>query len=124
MFFTPATPAALIFVVLLVGGFFRSLTFTSVNALAFADLDQRQMSQASGFAAVAQQLSLSVGVGIAAMILNAVTPGVEPPRAGDFVVPFAVIGAIVALSALQFARLSPDAGNEVANRKPAPAPGE
>jgi EmrB/QacA subfamily drug resistance transporter len=124
MFFTPATPAALIFIVLLVGGFFRSLTFTSVNALAFADLDQRQMSQASGFAAVAQQLSLSVGVGIAAMILNAVTPGFEPPRADDFVIPFAVIGAIVAVSALQFARLSPEAGDAVANRKPAAAPRE
>jgi hypothetical protein len=40
MFFTPGTPAALIFVVLLTGGFFRSLTFTALNTIAYADLEQ------------------------------------------------------------------------------------
>ena len=40
--FTPATPILLITVLLLVGGFFRSLQFTSVNALAFADVPRER----------------------------------------------------------------------------------
>src|SRR3712207_231201 len=45
--FTPATPAWAIFLVLLVGGFFRSLTFTALNTIAFADLEPPRMSQAT-----------------------------------------------------------------------------
>ncbi len=123
MFFTPRTPAALIFAVLLVGGFVRSMAFTALNALSFADLDQRQMSQASAFAAVGQQLSLSAGVGIAATMLNAVTPHGTPPEAADFIIPFAVVAALVAASAAQFVGLSPEAGNEMANRAPKPQAG-
>jgi hypothetical protein len=119
--FTPATPAIVIFLVLLIGGFFRSLTFTALNSLAFADLDGPRMSQATGFWAVAQQLSLSIGVGLAAMVLNLVRPERAPPSAEDFVIPFAVIGLVVALSAIQFATLSPNAGSAVTARGPAVA---
>jgi hypothetical protein len=49
-----------------------------------------------------------------------VKPAGEPLSAGDFVVPFGIITAIVALSAVQFATLSPDAGNEISNRKKRP----
>ncbi len=64
-FFTAATPHVLIFAVLLAGGFFRSLEFTAVNALAYADIQQAQMSRATSFASVMQQVSLSLGVAIA-----------------------------------------------------------
>jgi hypothetical protein len=120
MFFTSATSAAVIFAVLLVGGFFRSLTFTALGAICYADIDQRQMSAATGFSAVVQQLSPSLGVGLAAMILGIVKPPGEALSAGDFVVPFGIITAIVALSAVQFAALSPDAGNEISSRKKRP----
>jgi EmrB/QacA subfamily drug resistance transporter len=122
MLFTPATPAWVIFVVLLVGGFFRSLTFTALNTLVFADIEQRRMSQAAGFSAVVQQLSLAMGVGLGAMLLNLARAGQEP-RPEDFLAPFAVIGLIVAISAVQFTRLSPDAGNAVSQGRPiAPGP--
>ncbi len=64
--FRPSTPHLVIIAVLLAGGFFRSLQFTSLNALAFADVDNRAMSRATSFSAVAQQLSLSVGVSVGA----------------------------------------------------------
>jgi len=35
--FTPTTPHAVIILILVIGGFFRSLQFTSLNGLAFAD---------------------------------------------------------------------------------------
>ncbi len=36
--FSPAMPFALIIGILLVGGFFRSLEFTSIGTIAYADL--------------------------------------------------------------------------------------
>ena len=59
--FTATTPWWLMFVLLLGGGFFRSLEFTSINAIAYADIDSAAMSQATSFASVVQQLSLSTG---------------------------------------------------------------
>ncbi len=58
-FFTPATPIILMMGILLVGGFVRSLEFTSLNAIAYAEIDGAAMSRATSFSAVAQQLSLS-----------------------------------------------------------------
>ncbi|HEX5078082.1 MAG TPA: MFS transporter, partial [Geminicoccaceae bacterium] len=61
--FEPATPHLVIFGVLLVGGFFRSLQFTAINTLSYADIERAQMSRATSFASMMQQLSLSIGVG-------------------------------------------------------------
>ena len=49
------------------GGFIRSLQFTGLNALAYADIGEAEMSGASTFSAMMQQFSLSVGAGTAAM---------------------------------------------------------
>ncbi len=43
-FFTAATPLTLIFVLLLIAGFFMSLQFTATQAIAYADVQQPQMS--------------------------------------------------------------------------------
>ena len=59
--FTATTPHAIIVTVLLVAGFFRSLQFTSLNALGYADVQTDQMSRATSFVAVIQQLALSSG---------------------------------------------------------------
>lgn len=68
--FTPATPHLLISGILFVGGFFASLHFTALNALAYADLEQHDMSRASTLASMMQQLSLSLGVGFSALIVG------------------------------------------------------
>ena len=56
--------------VLIVGGFFRSLEFTSLNTIAYADVDNRRMSRATSLVAVAQQVSISVGVAIGALAVD------------------------------------------------------
>ena len=68
--FRPDTPGPLILAMLLAGGFFRSLQFTGINTLTMSDVPQPRMSHASSFSSIAQQLSLSVGVGIGAMVLH------------------------------------------------------
>lgn len=50
------------------------------------------------------------------MVLNLARTEGALPGAEDFAIPFAVVAGMVALSAVQFASLSPEAGNEVAGR--------
>src|SRR5690606_20260598 len=70
--FRPDTPYIVIVLVLLAGGFFRALQFTSLNSLAFADIGPNLMSHATGFTSVAQQLSVTAGVAIGALTLEVV----------------------------------------------------
>lgn len=116
--FQADTPVWAMIAVLLTGGFFRSLQFTAVNALTYADLDSAQMSRASSFAATAQQLGISLGVACAAMTLNlsmTLRGGVEADRI-DVMWGFAVIALIVAASALSFRRLPARAGSQLRAR--------
>jgi len=121
--FTAATPHLLIFAVLLIGGFFRSLQFTSLNAIAYADVPQIAMSRASSFSSVSQQLSGSVGIAFAALVLQ----GMQTLRldhvieVGDFKVAFVLVALLSASSLLMNIRLPRDAGNEVSGYVPAPA---
>ncbi|MBV8474565.1 MAG: DHA2 family efflux MFS transporter permease subunit, partial [Hyphomicrobiales bacterium] len=64
--FTGQTPHWVMLAALLAGGFFRSLEFTALNAIIYADINQARMSRATSFASVAQQMSGAVGVAVAA----------------------------------------------------------
>jgi MFS family permease len=120
--FTQATPAAIMVLVLLVGGFFRSLQFTSINTIAYAEIDSRRISRATALVSVGQQLSLSSGVAIGALAVELTFQfkGEAELSAADFPPAFLMVAAISAVSALIFTRLSPDAGAELANRLPNP----
>ena len=111
--FTPATPELVIWVLLLLGGFFRSLQFTSVNALAYADIDTAAMSRATSFASVAQQLSLSTGVaaGAGAIELSQWWHADASLASRDFSVAFVAVAIVSATASLVFARLPVGAGD-------------
>ena len=83
--------------------------------MGFADVTTAQMSQATSLTGTAQQLSLSVGVGIAAQLLQASQwlRGAERLAPIDFSVTFWVVALIAATSGLIFARLAADAGSSV-----------
>jgi EmrB/QacA subfamily drug resistance transporter len=119
--FQPSTPHWLIMAVLAVGGFFRSLQFTSLNGMAYADIDAAQMSRASTTASMAQQLVQSVGVGLAAMLLHFLTVWRGEPQitAGTVGPAFAIMGAITLVSLAWFLRLPADAGDELNGRRQA-----
>jgi EmrB/QacA subfamily drug resistance transporter len=116
--FMPTTPHVLMLAVLLMGGFFRSLQFTSLNAITYAQVDRPRMSAATSLSAMMQQLSLSIGVGVGALTLHYTLAATDRslPAAGDFALVFGVVGASGALSALAFLRLPHDAGSEVSGR--------
>ena len=70
------------------------------------------MSRASSFAAMTQQLSVSLGVGIAAGTLNVsmALRGGGSLAVADVVAGFIVIGLLCALAAIMFRRLPEHAG--------------
>jgi MFS family permease len=122
--FTAETPHLVILAVLLVGGFLRSLMFTSLNALSYADIEPPAMSRATAFSAVVQQFSLAAGVAFAAMVieLSQAARGTEELVTADFATGFLAVAALSATSALLFLALRRDAGSEVSGHAVATAP--
>lgn len=113
--FKAHTPIWLIMAILVAGGFFRSLQFTAVNTLTFADLDARAMSRASSFSAMAQQLGISLGVATAAVTMNLSMHwrGASDLALTDVIWGFIVIGSVTALSVFSFLRLPSNAGDDL-----------
>ncbi|MCS0496315.1 MFS transporter [Ancylobacter sp. MQZ15Z-1] len=129
--FRPDMPYPLLVGMLLMGGFFRSLQFTSTNALSYADISNEAMSRATSFASVAQQVAISTGVAVGALVLDTMRSwrGDGTIQLGDFSVAFAVVGLIAVCSVFFFVRLPADAGAALARRRvkpavPAEPPGE
>ena len=129
--FTPSTPHWLIFAALVAGGFFRSLEFTALNAISYADIDPPQMSRATSFASVSQQMSGAIGVAVAAVCIQTIQFGFGDHEllARDLSTAFILVAIISSLSTLIFARLKPDAGASVSGKmapteEAAPAPAE
>ncbi|WP_135465686.1 MDR family MFS transporter [Crenalkalicoccus roseus] len=117
--FSAAWPLPAIFAVLALGGLFRSLQFTALNTLAFADVPQQRLSAATSFFGTLQQLSPALGVVLATATLeaSAALAGRHALSVGDFAAGFLVGGALVAASAPFFARLPPDTGAAVSGHR-------
>jgi EmrB/QacA subfamily drug resistance transporter len=117
-FFTPTTPVVVMLALLLFGGFFRSLQFTSLNVIAYADIEPAMVSRATSFSSVAQQLSLSVGVAFSAAVLEMLRRlhGETQVAAADFRWAFLAVAFVSALSLVSFLRLPADAGAALAGR--------
>ncbi len=122
--FRPATPVAIIVGLLLLGGLFRSLQFTAINGLAYADIEAPALSRASTLWSVAHQVTQSLGVALAAGLVEAFrTPG--RALAWQDVSPvFAIIAGVSLTSIMVFARLSPRAGHDIALSREADVQGE
>ena len=121
-FFGPTTPHLIILAILLMGGFFRSLQFTSLNTLAYADISDEAMSRATTLASVAQQLSLTFGVGLGALVLHATLVLGHRQALGprDFAPAYFVIAAVSLLSLFFFLPLPASAGAEISGRRAEP----
>jgi EmrB/QacA subfamily drug resistance transporter len=117
--FRSTTPHYVIVFALLTGGFFRSLQFTALGTLAYADVPNPMMSGASTLSSMAQQLFLSLGVALGAMLLHISlgTRGAAHLSAHDFTPAFVVMGVLAMLSSLLFLPLEYHAGDEVSGRR-------
>ena len=116
--FRPSWPHWAIMAVLGVGGFFRSLQFTALNGMAYADIDQNQMSRSTTTSSMVQQLVQAIGIGLSASLLSLLmklngatrmTPEVVAPA-------FVILGLVTMVSIFWFVRLPADAGDEMNGR--------
>ncbi len=117
--FRPTTPHFLIVAALLSGGFFRSLQFTALGTLAYADVPNSMMSSASTLSSMAQQLFLSLGVALGAMLLHLSlrASGSAHLSTHDFTPAFVVMGVLALMSSLLFIPLEYHAGDEVSGHQ-------
>ncbi|ONG58977.1 MFS transporter [Pseudoroseomonas deserti] len=116
--FRPGWPMAAVFVVLLLGGLFRSLHFTTLNTLAYADVPQEKLSAATSLYSTAQQLPLALGVVVAsaALQLSVAAGGRAVAAMPDFTAAF-LTGALLTLLAAPLAmRLPKEAGEGIVQR--------
>jgi len=118
--FTAATPHLAIAAVLLLSGCLRSLQFTSLQAISFADIAPPDISQAAGITSMSQRLAQSLGIAAGAYLLqwSSDLQGHATIVAADFWPAF-VGAALLALAApLLHLRLAPDAGMSVSGHRP------
>jgi EmrB/QacA subfamily drug resistance transporter len=115
---SPALPVAVVYCALFVAGLTRSMHFTSVNTLAFADIPAHVRPGATTLAAMAQQAAGAVGVAVAALALGLF----QTLRAGgelalsDFQNALFSAAGLMAVAVLWSLRLPPDAGAELSRR--------
>jgi MFS family permease len=117
--FTASTPLLLIMIILVVGGFFRSLQFTAINTVAYAEVEPAQMSRATTLVSVNQQLAISAGVAVGAFSVETtmLLHHVSELSAADFAPAFIVVAIISAVSTWFFYQMPDDAGHEISGRK-------
>lgn len=115
-FFTPATPVALMAAVLFASGLFRSLGYTAVNTLSYADIPPARMSRASSFAGTVDRVSVAAGVSSGAILLQLLTSGAGAPSIGTFQSAFVAVAGLMVLAWLPCLQLAPDAGSELSGR--------
>lgn len=113
----PGTPAALIVLLALTMGFFNSLQYTSMNSMAYADIDAADSSMASTIASSLQQMSMSFGLACGSLIAGWHLGGL--PQTDQAAVTtalhhaFLTVGGLTMLSSLSFWSLHPRDGESV-----------
>jgi MFS family permease len=117
--FTPAMSYIVMLGILLVGGISRSMQFTALNSIAYADVSKAQVSKANGVYTVAQQLSLALGVAVAATVLDVsqALRGSQVLGLADFAAAFFVVAAGGLVSILVFTKLPANAGASLTGRE-------
>ncbi len=117
-FISPLSQVGLLMLVLFIGGFTRSTFFTGANAFGYSDISNEEAGQATAVAAVSQQVSFALGVALAGSLLEISTfvRGAELELV-DFRFALVVVGAVAAVAAIPFLRLSARAGANVSGYK-------
>jgi MFS family permease len=116
---TPETPKVLIVPLLFVSGLARSMQFTTLNTLAFADVPQPRMSGANTLFSMLNQMASGLGIAIGAIALRLaglMHPAVDAVTTRDFQIAFSVVAVLAIAALVDFLRLAPDAADALRKR--------
>ena len=119
---TPQTPVWAIMLILYLGGMFRSIQFTGVSTLAFADVPAAQMSDANTLFSTASQLAVGLGITLGAIGIRlgeqvgdwlhlSTLPGIS------FRLSFVFIAVICLVGMIDSLHLAKTAGSSVSEKK-------
>ena len=111
---TPATPVVLLLLVLYVHGAGRSMEFTAIGTLSYAEIPEARLSRANGFLSAVVQLGMGLGVPLGAISLRMMArlhgDSLSMPALRDFHGAI-LVGAVLALGPVVNAwGLAEDAG--------------
>ncbi|MBG9390673.1 MFS transporter [Caenimonas aquaedulcis] len=108
-FFTPETPHALLFVVLLFAGMSNAMTLVVLATIGYNEIPRNRMGHATALGTMAQQVSVAFGVTLAASLVELAhyfhggAPGVL--AAADFRPALIAVAMLPFMSAIAFLRL-------------------
>ncbi|CAG9232513.1 EmrB/QacA subfamily drug resistance transporter [Paraburkholderia tropica] len=115
---TPGVPLAIVLIVVFIYGVTRSMQFSTLATLAYADVAQPQMSAASTLWSAASQMTNGLGIAFGALALrmaasyNGETTG-HAFSLDDFRLAFLGAGLLTLLSVWGYAQMARDAGRNV-----------
>jgi EmrB/QacA subfamily drug resistance transporter len=117
----PSTPLPVIAIVLFIGGASRSMQFTALGTIAFADVPQKLMASANVLATLLQQLAMGAGAALGAVALrsSSLMTGTAQtlPSIADFHGAFLIVGGVALLGVLDAAGLGTKAGASVSGHR-------
>jgi hypothetical protein len=125
---SPQTATAFVLFVLFLNGLSRSMQFTAVGTLAFADIAKPDMSSATSFFSMITQMSMGMGVAVGAIALR-IAGFVDASSAGapttkEFHIAFLLVALLSVVATLDCFLLTPDAGAAVSGHRTNPMPEE
>jgi len=114
---TPDSPVAWILLVVFAYGSMRSLQFSTLATLAYADVPSEQTSAANTLWNAAAQMSIGLGIAFGALLLRAGS-AIHGSRAATFTVDdfrfaFFCAGAVTVVTVFGYVRLARDAGHRI-----------
>jgi MFS family permease len=115
---TATMPLWSICAILFVGGMSRSMQFTALNTIAFADIPAKGMASANTLFSTAFQLAMGLGIALGAVAwrIGESVAGADDPAA-TFRIAFLLVAGVAALATIDSIRLDAEAGRHVSARK-------
>ena len=116
-----ATPVWVIVAMAFAFGFLTSLQYTSMNTLAYADVDEKEASGASTIASTVQQLAVSFGIAAASLAAALFIPDRMHATAPELIhgihLSFLFLGVLTLVSTAVFYELKSGDGDAVSRHK-------
>jgi EmrB/QacA subfamily drug resistance transporter len=119
---SPATAVLVVVAILYLHGAFRSMQFTCMTTLAYAEIPPERMSRANGFLSAVMQLSMGMGVAVGAITLRLVAHArghsAATPQLRDFHLAILFMSLLALGPVFDSLGLPPDAGATTSGHRP------
>jgi EmrB/QacA subfamily drug resistance transporter len=114
------TPTTVILLVLFLNGLSRSMQFTALGTLAFADIPKPDLSSATSFFSMITQMSMGMGVAVGAIALRVagfLERSSGAPTTKEFHIAFLLVAILTVVATLDCFTLAPEAGAAVSGHR-------